>query len=445
MTRLTKVLLATAVTSIMFGAHAQAASRAALSCNAADVQNAINASQDGDTVMVPAGNCQWPFAVTIDKTISVKGAGSGGGTTLVYSGADHSYFTVSVGNKTGYTEISGFFFDKPWLQTMTWQGLIQVYGPYGWKNFRFHHNRIRSYDRDWHLLIGTGTHALIDHNTFEGQAGALMMKGNEDYDWTTPLTLGSADFLFVEDNVFNFTPDGNQYPVNDLQHGGRVVVRHNQIINAFFQTHDLMRNGYPSGHAYEIYENQFSNTVWLHKAIELNSGTGVIFNNAINGGWNYGIGLRDYKTAGPKVYNGTVDVKVCNGADPIDQNSTTTGWRCQYQVGTHGFGSTAMSYPLYVWNNTCDGADGGCSGGYQAAFADDTIDYAFSNRPTSEHVVYGRDVINNGSTPKPGYTPYTYPHPLQSGGGSGGGGGNGGGGSTPTGPATPSNLRLSAP
>ena len=27
----------------------------------------------------------------------------------------------------------------------------------------------------------------------------------------------------------------------------------------------------------------------------------------------------------------------------------------------------------------------------------------------------GRDIINNGTTPKPGYKPYAYPHPLVSG------------------------------
>jgi len=436
MTRVFKALLLTVVGSGFISAPAQAATRSAASCNVADVQAAINASQDGDTVLVPAGDCTWGSNVTLDKTLSLKGAGSeAGGTRLSYSGADHSYVTVSVGNKTGYTEISGFFFDKPWIQSMTWQGLIQVYGPYGWKNFRFHHNRIRSYDRDWHILIGTGTHALIDHNTFEGQAGALMMKGNEDYDWTTPLNLGNADFLFVEDNTFNFTADGNQYPVNDLQHGGRVVFRNNTVNNGFFQTHDLMRNGYPSGHSYEIYGNTFSTTIQLHKAIEINSGTGVIFNNSITGTWNYGIGLRDYKTAGPKVWNGTVDVKACNGSDPVDQNVPgTNGWRCQYQIGTHGVGASAVTFPLYVWSNTCDGTDGGCSNGYQAAFPDDAVDTSFSSMPTSAHVVSGRDYINNGNTPKPGYTPYAYPHPLQS--------GSNNGGSSSNAPGAPTNLRI---
>ena len=270
----------------------------------------------------------------------------------------------------------------------------------------------------------------------------MITRGLEDWDWTTPLELGNADWLFVEDNTFNFTPDGNQYPVNDLQNGGRVVFRNNTVNNGFFQTHDLMRNGYPSGHAYEIYNNTFTTTIWLHKAIELNSGTGVIFNNAINGGWNYGIGLRDYKTAGPKVYNGTVDVKICNGSDPVDQNNPgTTGWRCQYQVGTHGFGRRTVPSHSTSGAIPATAPTAAAAAAIRRRSRMTSIDYAFSNMPTSAHVVSGRDFINNGNTPKPGYTPYAYPHPLQS------GTGPNPGPIIPTeaGPSIPSNLRLSAP
>ena len=435
-----RALLITAVIGIMSGAHAQAATRSAASCNVNDVQVAINASVDGDTVLVPAGNCTWPWGVTVDKTVSLRGAGmDAGGTRLIYSGVDHSFVTVAVGNKTGFMEITGFFFDKPWLQSMTWQGLIQLHGPTGWKNFRFHHNRIRSYDRDWQILAESQVYGLIDHNVFEGQAGAIVTRGRGDADWMSPLVLGTSDWFFIEDNTFNFTADGNQYPVNDMQNGGRIAFRYNTINNGFFQTHDEMRTGYPSGHAYEIYGNTFNTSVWLHKAIELDSGTGVVFNNAFTGIWNYGIGLRDYKTAGPKVWNGTTDVKACNGSDPADQNVPGTyGWRCRYQLGTHGIAAAAVTFPVYFWSNTCDGSDGGCNGGHQAAFIDDSYDPTFSTIPSSAHVVSGREYINNGTTAKPGYSPYPYPHPLQ-------GGGSGGGSGVPSSanpPAAPSNLRI---
>lgn len=51
--------------------------RAAASCNASDVQNAINSASEGDTVTIPAGTCTWTAGVTISgKGVDVIGAGS---------------------------------------------------------------------------------------------------------------------------------------------------------------------------------------------------------------------------------------------------------------------------------------------------------------------------------------------------------------------------------
>lgn len=71
------------------------------------------------------------------------------------------------------------------------------------------------------------------------------------------------------------------------------------------------------------------------------------------------------------------------------------GWLCQYQIGSMGEGKSAYSYPLYTWNNAINGSLSGmqCTDG-------------------CTHVQSGRDFANNGPTPKPGNTPYTYPHPL---------------------------------
>lgn len=61
----------------LFGGAAKAQVTAA-SCNASDVQAAINAATEGQTVAVPAGTCTWTSGVTISgKGITVTGAGSG--------------------------------------------------------------------------------------------------------------------------------------------------------------------------------------------------------------------------------------------------------------------------------------------------------------------------------------------------------------------------------
>jgi hypothetical protein len=70
--------------------------------------------------------------------------------------------------------------------------------------------------------------------------------------------------------------------------------------------------------------------------------------------------------------------------------------------------------PYYLWNNTLGGAPIG----------------GFGSTPD---VKAGVNFINNGTTPKPGYTPYTYPHPLVS------------GASPSLTPSAPQNLRITGP
>ena len=83
------------------------------------------------------------------------------------------------------------------------------------------------------------------------------------------------------------------------------------------------------------------------------------------------------------------------GPDPIN---TVTGVASWPRAPVEG---------LYSWNNTMDGANTGLGSGW----------------PT---VLLGRDFFND--TPKPGYTPLVYPHPMQGGTNSSAGSGGGGGG-----------------
>ena len=80
--------------------------------------------------------------------------------------------------------------------------------------------------------------------------------------------------------------------------------------------------------------------------------------------------------------------------------------------------------PAYIWNN---------NGSSSALAQVQTSDYGINVNPSGcahdsapsagstydsseNYIVSGRDYFNNG-TAKPGYTPYTYPHPLRLGSG----------------------------
>ncbi len=84
----------------------------AASCQQADVQSAITAASAGDTVTVPAGKCTWNATVTIDKGLSLIGAGSGvGGTTIKGSTANLIIYTPTDLSANLLFRISGFKFD----------------------------------------------------------------------------------------------------------------------------------------------------------------------------------------------------------------------------------------------------------------------------------------------------------------------------------------------
>jgi hypothetical protein len=376
-------------------ASAHAATINAASCSLSAVQSAVNSAADGDTVMVPAGTCTWNGALSISsKTILLVGAGSGsGGTKIVHDGGNHTLVAVDAGSKKGRMDISGFWFSGG--ASNWWNGTaMTLYGPSGWKNLRVHHN-VFDGNYPWSIKGYSGAHGLIDHNTFQGQAYGIMLYGDGAKDWASTLTLGTADFFFVEDNVFNWSDfyGSTGVPSMDMDSGGRQVFRYNTVKYGMWETHDKARSGLVSANAFEIYKNTFSTTTNKWKGTDVSAGTGVIWGNTFSGDWSVAIGAIDYKSFDPR------SVRLCDGSDPADQNvAGQSGWRCQYQIGSMGEGATAYSYPLYVWANTLNGSTVGmrCTDG-------------------CNHVQDGRDFINNGTTPKAGYTPYQYPHPLQSG------------------------------
>ena len=93
----------------------------------------------------------------------------------------------------------------------------------------------------------------------------------------------------------------------------------------------------------------------------------------------------------------------CNGSNKTyDGNDDASGYPGYQQIGMTG-ASGIVPTPVYVWSNTWNGD--ACSG--VACFGV----YYHGECPT-QHVQFGRDVIKNGTTPKPDYTAYTYPHPL---------------------------------
>lgn len=408
--------------SIAYGATINAAT-----CAAADVQAAINLAADGDTMLIPAGTCHWTQTVWVGTdwpALSTKGLtiqGAGIGQTIIVDDVpkgvnpDQTFrihtqlgkpfrltgLTIQGGNtgtgSQGTIQITGT------SQTVRVDH-IHVYRP-KCPALRFFGSMYGVVDHSIFDTTGIFTNAIhIWHDSWDG-------KSYGDGSWADASYFGSEKFIFIEDNIFQedpaFVPVAG---MNDGLSGGRFVLRYNTLYHSATQVHGTDSGGRNrSARAYEIYNNvyDFQNVGNPNfTAVFLGGGTGVIYNNTFTGNYVHGIIVRNRRSDGENWQ----PFGNCNGAGVYDGNIDAAGYPCLDQIG-RGSGDVISGTtpplpqawpnqildPLYAWNNTLNGNP-------PAAFS-----ISISN-PTV--IVEGRDVYSN--TVKPGYTPYTYPHPLVS-------------------------------
>ncbi len=382
----------------------------AASCSQTDVQAAIDLAADGDTVLVPAGTGIWKTpasttpAVTIDsKAITLKGAGIG--QTVIYdsttnnssnSWKETALWVVGVKNKP--FRITGFTFTG----LSDGQGLIVIRG--NCENWRIDHCRFSEHGSTSIIAYGYG---VIDHCTFYGSSvektisRTLLPSGYGETSWNTPLSLGSAQALYIEDCIFDFGAKQGDFMGNccDAHGGARYVLRHNSVRNKNIEAHGRQTNDTCLSNvigtvSVEAYNNTFTSEQICWVPMAFRAGTGAIFNNIVNG----------YNLGAINIYNdrsmASKDYCPCNGSDTIDGNEETNGYPCRDQIGRGPrdpeTGKQTLE-PYYQWDNTVN----------------DTGKLAFLTQEdglNTTHLKENRDYYNN--IPRPYYTPYIYPHPL---------------------------------
>jgi hypothetical protein len=245
------------------------------------------------------------------------------------------------------------------------------------------------------VAIGRGIYAwancygLIDHCTFVNLRQSVSVNGAVDASWDEPLMLGTAEAVYVEDCDFKLTahPDG----VNDAYDGARYVFRHNTLTGFCSLGHHGFDSALRSTFSYEIYDNTIRPHDRFVFTMHLRGGTGVIFGNRIAGGRGAAIIAANYRS--DEQYRSFLGNKgICDGKNPLDGNEEPNGYPSRDQIGRS---TDQILEPLYAWDNTRDGQG-----------------VNISVKPTAkEHIRENRDYYNN--TPRPGYKPYPYPHPLQ--------------------------------
>lgn len=378
------IMLCLVVSCQKGGTKITPATRMAANCSQSAVQKAIDSAASGDTVSVPSGNCTWSSTVIIpaEENIILKGAG-----------IDSTVITGGTVNMSGSSRITGFTFIN---------GLIQVDGD-GWRvdNCKFYNASkwndgvfVRGQRENQHP---TG---LVDHCFFYNSrvlvAGWMGLTAHAL--WFQPLNLGMGNaVVYVEDCTFIGTVHSNAI---DANYGGRYVFRYNTVTDTYVEAHSVQ--GYNrAARSWEIYNNTFnqvSRGMWV--PMFLRGGTGVVFNNTLTGAWtDSGIALDNVRDCESRDTSGK-----CDGSSPWDGNQAGgTGYPCRDQIGRGTDANLWTAFnryppqtldPAYAWNNKHNGAD---------------VPF-FQHNNCANHIQPGRDYYNN--TVKPGYVPYTYPHPL---------------------------------
>ena len=245
-----------------------------------------------------------------------------------------------------------------------------------------------------------------------------------DEAWSTPTNLGAIDnVLYIENNSFIFgspeiyTPQGAIDPAES----SRIVFRYNIVENSYIISHGTGQSSdkFRGMRQWEIYGNTFTmnrSSPW-YTAMHIRGGTGVIFDNIIDGNYMTGIKLDVTRWGTLRPYWGQCDDTIANGwcsdsrTTPCDSDSNCTGaatcetidnvdgdgfgYPCRDQIGRGidmGVTTSQASEPAYFWNNSFIGSPM----------------YVTTPNPTA--IMEGRDYYNN--LKKPGYVPYPYPHPL---------------------------------
>lgn len=439
-----KIILWVALAGNMLAADFTAAS-----CSNANVQSSINSASTGDRVIVPSGSCTWTSTVTISsKGITLVGAGIGS-TNITDQGSGGAALDISGTSATNFVDVSGFTFIK---STDHSSGIIQFDGTQATVGFRFHHNRILHGASGSRGIEIVNVYGLIDHVTFDvtatsGSIQNVSIFGSSDGSdggftpWTRALSFGTNNAVYIEDCAFNYAVGAQAEDSIDAYGGARFVIRHNTFLNITVGFHGNDSGDRRSAFSHEVYSNTFTNnSSTTLRGGTVRGGTGVWHDNTYGGsqGWNgitlmlyracptldqsgwgtcdgtnWQIGSTNFSAQASRTASTSGGVKFCSTArDTVCTSDAvctaigggtcstfldgagTGGYACRDQPGrTH---DQALA-PIYGWNN------GSMSIG--------TYDGGFScGTGLSTYLQSGRDYVD--STTMPGYTAYTYPHPL---------------------------------
>jgi hypothetical protein len=229
---ITKFQIQTIVTLALTGvAHA-------IPCDYSTVNNAVTAASPGATLTCDPGTWTWPSTLSINKGLTLQGAGIGQ-TTIIFTAGTGITYTPADPNANALIRITGFTFDQNGQHSV---GLSIGSGntTVQQTKLRVDHNRFQNIalgSTQDHFIVFGDMFGVIDNNVFGTvyypfRAPTSEIRGSGLSEWNKfeGVVFGQADNnLWFENNVFeNLTdPAGSGLIVMDCQEGGRYAWRYN--------------------------------------------------------------------------------------------------------------------------------------------------------------------------------------------------------------------------
>jgi hypothetical protein len=396
----------------------------ALSCSHADVNASVSAAASGDTVVVPTGNCSWTSGLTISKSITLAGAGVGR-TVITDNYTGGSLITVTE-STSGTIRITGFDFVSGTGPANANPDFF-IYARYavGGRPVLITGNRFNvSTSRN---ALGFGTNrGVIWSNTFVGDITGTLYLNNAsclrhkprglDTSWTTRATWGAGDTAGDQHLYFEANTILNVFECVDLDDNARAVLRYNNVTNANFGSHGTDTSPV-GGRYFEIYRNTFTYDTTPHPGqygdqpanvasfTSSRGGSAVIWGNTYGNIRSQAWGDKaEIQFAAENARRNQGPYPCWKGGYPIPHQ---VGWG--YVSGSTQAGSSGVYQdlePIYIWSNTGTGSS--------VPSLIEHADQCGGGASVTTFIQRGRDYYVD--TPKPGYTPYVYPHPLAGGG-----------------------------
>jgi hypothetical protein len=394
----------------------------------ADVAACHRTASNGDTIAVSGGSYTVTTTTSITKYVNIVASGT---VTLTDNTPNTSDLIVIAESTLGSTRLQGFTFVQGNAVHGNPNGVIRLTTTTRGLPILIAGNSYKTLMSSGDFIIAQVNRGVIWNNLMTGFPSSSNCFDNNSFvrhkltgvtsSWTTPSTFGSEDSngnlnLYIETNTLVNVAEGI-----DTDDNARTVVRYNTITNSGMILHGVDTSGTQGARYVEYYNNTFIRDMSLvcqggtlpvnqNGFIGVRGGTALIHDNVIpdinDGYWGnkseitFAVEELRRNAGGYPCWNTTTQ----RGAGyPAPKQS---GWG--YITGSVQPGRTGVRQdlePIYLWNNT-----GG--GNYNSPVL---AEYGPNECGTSADTVANYIQQNREyylSTPKPGYKPYTYPHPL---------------------------------